>query len=353
MVSSYQRKCVWGLPLLVALVLGLALLSSSLGSYEAVRAPQVLHIIGHWLGLSHGSVNPDYELVVRELRLPRVALGILTGAALAMAGAVLQGLFRNPLADPALIGVSSGAAVGAVAMIVLGGAAVSLAPTGWAAFALPLAALAGGLLVTVIIYQLAKVEGRTHLTLMLLTGIALNALAGSVIGLMVYLATDEQLRKLIFWSLGSLSQATWPEIGVATLLALPGMLILPWLARPLNALLLGEAEAFHVGVPVQQVKRLLIFLSALTVGATVAVCGTIGFVGLMAPHLARLVFGPDHRVLLPASALIGAALLLAADVAARLAAAGADELPIGVVTALAGAPIFLALLMRARRSGGF
>jgi iron complex transport system permease protein len=131
------------------------------------------------------------------------------------------------------------------------------------------------------------------------------------------------------------------------------MLILPWLARPLNALLLGEAEAFHVGVPVQQVKRLLIFLSALTVGATVAVCGTIGFVGLMAPHLARLVFGPDHRVLLPASALIGAALLLAADVAARLAAAGADELPIGVVTALAGAPIFLALLMRARRSGGF
>jgi iron complex transport system permease protein len=318
-----------------SLVLALAFLSLSQGSYEAVRAPQVRAVFAHKLGLSQSAVDPIVENVVLTLRLPRVVLAILAGAALAMAGAALQGLFRNPLADPALVGVSSGAALGAVVVI------------------LPAAAMAGGVGVTFLIYHLAKVAGRTHLTLMLLTGLALNALAGAAIGLLVYVATNEQLRELMFWSLGSLSRAGWLQICAAAAFATPAMIALPWFARPLNALLLGEAEAFHLGVPVQRVKRWIIFLSAIMVGATVAVCGTIGFLGLVAPHLVRLMVGPDHRILLPASALMGAALLLAADLAARAYTVGYEELPIGVVTALAGAPIFLAMLLRARRCGEF
>ncbi|MGA2053524.1 MAG: iron ABC transporter permease [Opitutales bacterium] len=349
--ASYQKQRAWALPVLAALVLGLALASCSFGPYDAVRAPQVLRVFGHWLGF--GSVDPVQATVVLELRLPRVALGILAGAALGMAGAALQGLFRNALADPALIGVSSGGAVGAVAVIVLGGTALRSLSSVLGAFALPVAAMAGGVGVTFLVYHLAKVEGRTHLTLMLLTGIALNALAGAAIGVMVFVASDQQIRELTFWSLGSLTKAGWVQIGAAALFAVPAMVALPWLARPLNALLLGEAEAFHLGVPVQRVKKQLIFLSATMVGATVAVCGTIGFIGLVTPHLVRLALGPDHRVVLPASALLGAALLLAADIAARQLTGGFEELPIGVVTALAGAPVFLGLLLRARKKGEF
>jgi iron complex transport system permease protein len=282
-----------------------------------------------------------------------VALGLLAGAALGMAGAALQGLFRNPLADPALIGVSGGAALGAVLVFVLGGSALGGLNNLAGAFALPVAAMAGGGAVTFLVYHLAKVQGRTQVALMLLTGLALNALAGAAIGLLVYLATDEQLRAFMFWSLGSLNRAAWTQIGAAAAFIVPALLLLPRLARPLNALALGEAEAHHLGVPVQRLKRRLIFLTAMMVGASVAVGGTIGFVGLVAPHLARLALGPDHRLLLPASALVGAALLLVADIAARFGTAGFEELPIGVVTALAGAPVFLAMLLRARRKGEF
>ena len=317
MTAAYQKQRAWALPVLAAAVLGLALVSSAMGPVEEVRAPQVLAVLGHWVGL-HGAVDPAQAMVVEYLRLPRVALGILAGAALGMAGAALQ-------AWPEVVG----------------------------AMALPVAAMAGGVAVTFLVYQLAKVEGRTHLSLMLLTGIAVNALAGAAIGIMVYSASDQQVREWLFWSLGSLTRAGWPEIGAAAVFAVPAMVALPVLARPLNALLLGEAEAFHLGVPVQRVKRVLILLSAVMVGATVAVCGTIGFLGLVTPHLARLALGPDHRVLLPASGLLGAALLLSADIAARLPAGGIGELPIGVITALVGAPVFLVLLMRARKKGEF
>jgi iron complex transport system permease protein len=352
MTAVSQKQRVWALPVLAAAVLGLALVSSSMGPVTEVRAPQVLQVVGHWVGLS-GAPDPAQAMVVEYLRLPRVALAILAGAALGMAGAALQGLFRNPLADPALIGVSSGGAVGAVVVIVLGGTALRGLAGAVGAFALPVAAMAGGVVVTFLVYQLAKVEGRTHLSLMLLTGIAVNALAGAAIGMMVYVASDQQMREWLFWSLGSLTRAGWPQIGAAAVFAVPAMAALPALARPLNALLLGEAEAFHLGVPVQRVKRVLILLSAVMVGATVAVCGTIGFLGLVTPHLVRLALGPDHRVLLPASGLLGAALLLAADIAARLPAGGFEELPIGVITALVGAPVFLGLLLRARKKGEF
>ena len=353
-VDAFAKKRRWVLAGLAALAAALAFLSASYGTYTQVRAPEVLEVLAQKSGLLREDLNAaTTQEVVLDLRLPRVALAILSGAALGMAGAALQGLFRNPLADPALIGVSGGAALGAVLVIVLGGAALGLPENVPGAFVLPLAAMAGGVGVTFLVYHLAKVEGRAQVALMLLTGLALNALAGAAIGVLVYRATDEQLRAFIFWSLGSLSRAGWPQIGAAALFIVPSLALLPRLARPLNALALGEAEAHHLGVPVPRVKRELIFLSAMMVGAAVAVCGTIGFVGLVAPHLARLLFGPDHRLLLPASALLGAALLLGADVVARLGAAGFEELPIGVVTALAGAPVFLALLLRARRKGEF
>jgi len=354
-VDAFAKKRLGVLAALAALAVALAFCSASYGSYEKVRAPEVWQVLAHSVGLSHASVDPITEQVVLDLRLPRVVLGLLAGAALAMAGAALQGLFRNPLADPALIGVSSGAALGAVIVMVLGGAALGLTKNFFGAFALPVAAMAGGVAVTFLVYHLAKIAGRTQVALMLLTGLALNALAGAAIGLLVYRATDEQLRGFIFWSLGSLNHpgVGWPQIGAASVFIIPSLALLPTLARPLNAFALGEAEAHHLGVPVQQVKRRLIFLSAMMVGASVAVCGTIGFIGLVAPHLVRLRWGPDHRLLLPASALLGAALLLCADLAARFGAAGGEELPIGVVTALVGAPVFLALLGRARIKGEF
>lgn len=338
---------------LTGLVLVLALASAAYGPAENVRTAEVVQVLAYKIGLGQSAPEATIETIVLNVRLPHVALAILAGVALGLAGAALQGLFRNPLADPALIGVSGGAALGAVLVIVLGGTALRGMSGVLGAFALPVAAMAGGIVVTLLIYHLAKVEGRTHVALMLLTGLALNALVGAAIGLMLYLASDEELRQWIFWSLGSLGKAGWPQIGAATIFIIPSAMTLLFFARPLNALLLGEAEAQHLGVPVQQLKRVLIILSAIMVGAAVSVCGTIGFIGLVAPHLVRLIVGPDHRLLLPASALLGAALLLAADAMARLAPVGYGELPIGVITALVGAPVFLVLLARARHKGEF
>ncbi len=334
---------------LTLLVAALALGAASYGQYEKVRAPEVLQVLMHKIGLAHGEMEATTNQVVMHLRLPRVVLAILAGAALGLAGAALQGLFRNPLADPALIGVSGGAALGAVTVIVLGG--------GWlAGFAgaveLPVAAMGGGLIITFIIYRLAKVEGRTNVALMLLAGLALNALVGAAIGVLLAQASDSQLREWLYWSLGSLGRADWQQISVSAVFIALGAMVLLTQARPLNALSLGEAEAQHLGVPVQHLKRVLIAATSLLAGTAVSVCGTIGFIGLVAPHLVRLLWGPDHRLLLPASALLGAALLLAADMVAR-AAGGVEELPIGVVTALVGAPVFLALLLQARRKGAF
>jgi iron complex transport system permease protein len=228
---------------------------------------------------------------------------------------------------------------------VLGGT-LALPPLAQAA-ALPLAAFAGGLAATWLVYRLATRDGRTAVATLLLAGVALGAVAGAGTGLLLFLADDAQLRSVTFWSLGSLGGATWTALaGVAPLLLL-ALLVALALARPLNALLLGEAEAFHLGVRVERAKRMAVGVAALGVGAAVAVSGVIGFVGLVVPHLGRLALGPDHRRLLPASALLGAALLLLADLAARTVAAPA-ELPIGILTALVGAPFFLWLLLRER-----
>ncbi|WP_210496688.1 FecCD family ABC transporter permease [Microvirga antarctica] len=296
------------------------------------------------LGQSWNAPGGD-GLVVLQVRLPRVILGALVGAALAASGALMQGLFRNPLADPGLVGVSAGAALAAAATIMLGDNLLSSSTGALPFAALPVGAFLGGLLTTLGLYLVATRGGRTSVATMLLAGVAFGALAGAGMGLFAYLSNDRQLRDLSFWSLGSLSGATWTKAKTVAPLILPMLLATPFLARALNALALGEAEAFHLGIPVQRMKAAAIFLVAVAVGASVACAGIIGFVGIVVPHVLRLIAGPDHRLLLPASALLGATLLISADSIARVIVAPA-ELPIGILTAAIGAPFFLWLLLR-------
>ncbi|WP_054304221.1 iron ABC transporter permease [Gemmobacter sp. LW-1] len=289
------------------------------------------------------------QVILWDIRLPRLALGLMVGAALAVSGALMQGLFRNPLADPGIVGVGAGAGLGAVLAIVLGG----LLPAGVAAFVgahlVPLAAFLGGWVATLLLYRVATRGGRTSVATMLLAGIALGALAGALTGILVYLADDRQLRDLTFWGMGSLAGASWPRIGASLPLILPVLVLSPLLARGLNALALGEAQAAHMGIAVERVKCFAILGVAAAAGAAVAVAGGIGFVGIVVPHLLRLLGGPDHRHILPQAALLGGGLLVGADMIARSLVAPA-ELPIGIVTACLGAPVFLWILLR--RKGG-
>lgn len=325
-------------PWLLAGLFAASLLSVSIGAAGLGPLRLIAALQGEALTLAE-------SVVLYDIRLPRLAMGLLIGAALGLSGALLQGLFRNPLADPGIVGVGAGAGLGAVLAIVLSGllppAVLSLAGQ----HLVPLAAGLGGWLFTVILYKIASSGGRTQVATMLLAGIALGALAGAMTGVLVYLADDSQLRDLTFWSMGSLAGATWAKL-LAILPLIGAVLILaPRLGRGLNALALGEAQATHLGVEVQSLKRLTILATASATGAAVAVSGGIGFVGIVVPHLLRLANGPDHRRLLPQSALLGAMLLVLADLLSRQIVAPA-ELPIGIITALLGAPVFLWILLR-------
>jgi iron complex transport system permease protein len=283
--------------------------------------------------------------ILVDIRLPRIVLGILTGAGLAVAGVTLQGLFRNPLADPGLVGVSTGAATAAAAFIVLGWPLIEVLSAPLLRHALPVAAFAGGLGTTVLIYAIATREGRTDVATLLLAGVAINAMAAACIGLLIFISSENELRDLNFWMLGSLNGVTWGRLVVVGPLILVATITLTWFARHLNALLLGETEARHLGFDVERAKRWMITLVALTVGAIVALTGAIGFIGLIVPHLVRLMMGADHRTLYPLSALLGACLVLLADLFARTIVVPA-ELPIGIVTSFLGGPFFLWLLLR-------
>lgn len=295
-------------------------------------------------------LTPRDRVVLFDIRLPRLVLGMAVGAALAVSGVLLQGLFRNPLADPGIVGVSAGAGLGAVLAIVLGG----LLPAALAAHAgsalVPLAAGLGGWLTTLLLYRVATTGQRTDVAMMLLAGIALAALAGAATGVLVFLADDRQLRDLTFWGMGSLAGATWGKIAAALPLMALALAVALRLARGLNAMALGEAQAAHMGTDVQRLKRLTILSAAAGTGAAVAVSGGIGFIGIVVPHLLRQAQGPDHRQLIPNAALLGAALLVLADLVSRSIVAPA-ELPIGILTALIGAPIFLWMLLQGNLRG--
>lgn len=328
--------------LLLAFWLSLALGPVSLPLLDTLKAG--LRLLGMPLD---GAGLQQAELILGQIRLPRSLLGLAVGAVLALSGVAMQGLFRNPLADPGLVGVSSGAALGAALAIVAGSMWGGI-PEAFGPYLLSLCAFAGGLGVTALVYRLGRHDGQTSVATMLLAGVALTALAGAAIGLLTYLADDATLRTLTFWNMGSLNGASYTRLWPLLLVLVLVVCWLPRRAAALNALLLGESEARHLGFEVERLKRELVFCTALGVGAAVAAAGLIGFVGLVVPHLLRLLVGPDHRILLPASALAGASLLLLADLLARLLMAPA-ELPIGIVTALLGAPFFLYLLVRERR----
>lgn len=285
--------------------------------------------------------------ILFDIRLPRILLAIFVGAVLASTGAVMQGLFRNPLADPSLIGVSSGASVGASLMIVAAGGFIQ----GGALVGLSLVALGafiGGFAATLLVYRLATSGIGTSVTTMLLAGIAIGALAGALNSLLSYFSDNDMLRQISLWQMGNLSGASWLKVSIMGAVAILLMLLFPRDSKALNALLLGESEARHLGIDVQQVKRRLIVLTALGVGVSVALAGLVGFVGLIMPHIVRLAIGPDHRWLVPASALAGATLLVIADSLARIVVIPA-ELPTGILTALLGAPFFVALLLQQRK----
>jgi iron complex transport system permease protein len=256
---------------------------------------------------------------------------------------MMQGLFRNPLADPGIVGVTSGAALFAVAALALGGGMLAPLAAFFGSQFLPVMAFFGGLINTILLYVIATRNGMTSTTTLVLAGIAVGALSGALTGLMIFVADDRALRDITFWSLGSLGGATPAKVLATLPFILVVLVIIPFVAKGLDALILGDAAAFHMGVPVQRLKRLVILAVAAACGAAVAAAGSIGFVGIVVPHLLRLAIGPSHRFLLPASALGGGALLLLADSFARTVAAPA-ELPIGIVTALIGAPVFLFLL---------
>lgn len=327
----------------VALVLFVATAVVATGT-GAVHIPP-LRVLAILFGLDDPAITDAHRAVVLNVRAPRVLLALLAGAGLACAGVMVQALFRNPLADPALIGVSAGAALGAVATIVLGATLLHGFSKVLGVWTLPVAAFLGALATATLVFRLSSQDGQVDATTMLLCGIAVNALTGAGIGLLTYLATDEQLRNLTFWSLGSLGAASWSSLmGAAPAIVLM-VLVGPWLAQQLNALLLGESEALHLGVAVERLKRTVVALTAASAGAVVAVSGVIGFIGLVAPHMARMLVGPDHRYVLPLASLIGATLLTAGDLVARTAVRPA-ELPIGILTAFMGAPFFLWLLRR-------
>jgi len=339
-----RARAAWLFPALIVLLVGAALLNAGIGAVH-IAPGRVVAILLHHLGIDLGiPYTQQQDAVLWAIRLPRIALAALVGGALGIAGATLQGVFRNPLADPSIIGVSSGAAVGAVFVILIG-----ITPFGQ--LTLPMAAFIGGVVATAAVYGFARFEGRAEVVTLVLAGVAMNAIANALTGIMTFMASQSQLRSIVFWSLGSVGSATWTGVLSVLPFMIVGFLLLPRYGRTLNLLVLGESEARHLGIEPERARMILVALAALLTGASVAVAGVVGFVGLVVPHIIRLIAGPDHRTLLPASALAGAGLLLLADLCARTLAVP-REIPLGVVTSLVGGPFFLWLLHHTRRQHG-
>lgn len=298
-----------------------------------------------------GDADPVPQTIFSEIRAPRALLAATVGASLALAGASLQGALRNPLADPGLIGVSAGAAVGAVTIIVLGDVLFGDAagPTGaLRPFLLPIGAFIGGALVTAFVFLVAAGPNGVSTSTLILAGVAVNAIAGAFIGAMVYVSDDNQLRELTFWTMGSVGGARWVLVLPTLALAVPACALMFFRARALDLFQLGERAAFHSGLNVEREKLMIGLMTAMAVGAATAAAGPIGFIGLVAPHIARILIGPTHSFILPGAALVGATLTLAADLTVRSAAPPAEP-PIGLATALIGGPFFLWLVIRSRR----
>lgn len=337
------RRITWA-----ALILGL-IAAFFLGiGWGAVSIPpaQVAGILLHRMGIETNiEFTTQQNLVLWGIRLPRVLLGLLVGAALAVAGGVLQGIFRNPLAEPALLGITSGGVVGAGIAIMTGAAQLGV----WAT---PLAAFLGALLTTLGLHRFARLYGKTDATYLVLGGVALNLFLGAIISLLTFISRAPGMRDMSFWTLGGLGSTQWSHIYLAAPVILIAALLLWRLGAQLNLMLLGETEAQNLGVDTNALRNQAIILIALIVGTAVAFSGSIAFVGLVVPHALRLVFGPDYRILIPASVLAGATLLAVGDLLARTIVSPM-EVPIGILMTLVGGPLFFYLLHRTRKQGGW
>ncbi len=329
-----NRRTTGGLLFLVCLLVVSTLVSLGIGATEISFSRIVQTLL---------SLRPEGDesrmvdrIIMIDVRLPRVLLAVLVGAGVATSGAAIQGLFRNPLADPALIGVSGGAALFAVAWVVLG------LPSALEGVGMAGSAFVGGLLTTWLVLETGRRGGT--ISGMLLAGIAINAIALSGVGMLTYLSTDTELRSVAFWALGSLNGADWSSVAVAAAIPIVVMVFYRR-SEKLNAMTLGDREAGHLGIPVHRLRLEIVLLTALAVGISVALCGVIAFIGLVVPHLVRLALGPNHHIVIPGSALLGAVMLLLADTVSRTILSPA-ELPVGIVTALLGGPFFLYLIVR-------
>lgn len=324
-----------------------SLLSLALGAVQ-IPITEVIKLLLQKIGFSFTPIEPQFETILFVVRLPRVVMSLLIGAALGIAGASIQAIFRNPLAEPGLLGISAGASLMAVIIIVLQTTFFTALGNLFGYFLVSIGALTGALLTAFLIYKLANTNGKPQIATMLLIGIAINALCTALTGLITANAEETELRSITFWMLGSLSGATWQLIYAICPFIILALIYLPLQAKKLNAFVLGEAQAEQLGVKTLNVKRKVIFFSTIAVGASVAVSGIIGFVGLLIPHLVRLLVGVDNKYVVPMSAILGASVLCLSDLLSRLITAPIEQ-PIGVITALLGSPVFLYILLRDKK----
>ena len=339
--STVVARLTIGSSVLIALILATGLISLSLGPVE-IPVDRVTSIVLSFIGLDFVDFSRTEQLVVEQIRLPRILVGASVGMALGVAGAAMQGLFRNPMADPGIIGISAGAAVGAVVAIATGLAGLFF-------LALPSFAFMGAVAASFLVYGIAAVGGHFSIATLLLAGVAVNAFLGAVVSAIIILLPDnDALREILFWLAGGLDSRAWEHVWISTPLIFGGTAVILLMARDLNLLMLGDDEARSMGVRVGLSRVALITAAALATGAAVAVSGTIAFVGLVTPHVLRLLLGPDHRVLIPMSAAGGAVFVIVADTVARTVIQPA-EFRVGILTAFVGAPFFIFLLIRNKR----
>lgn len=331
----------------IILLIALAIGALFMGVYDFGGKSPLTVLIQVISGSSEVSLSEKY--VIWDVRFARIVMAILVGSILAVSGTTMQGMFKNPLATPDLIGITAGATLMAAITIVLGGYFRHLLPEFMQFSLLSIAAFIGALLTMILVYRMSTSQGKTNVIIMLLSGVAISALGFACTGFLIYLSKEEQLRDLTFWNLGSLGGATWTKNGILFVVMVVSYFMLINKGKALNAMMLGEKDAEHLGIPVEKIKKQIIVLTALMVGACVAFSGTIGFVGLIVPYILRLLFKSNYQIILPMSAVMGSILLLVADTFSRTIVAP-SEIPIGVLTAFMGAPVFIAILIRFKNS---
>lgn len=333
-------------PIILAALAGLVLVVVIL---ELTMGPVSLSLNDILLAIT-GEAPPAAQAIITQIRAPRVVTGLCVGVGLALAGSAMQGLLRNPLADPGLIGVTGGASLGAVTVIVLGEVLFSGVTNVFRPYLLPIAATIGAGLATAFVFAVARRGGQISVATLILAGVAINSIAGAAIGTLVYMSDDRQLRDLTFWTMGSLARSDWTVVAVTLGVTIVCSLAFLRLSRALDLFQLGERAAFHTGLDVERIKFRVGVLTAILVGTVTAAAGPIGFIGLMAPHMARMILGPGHKWMMPAAALIGTVLILTADLGVRMAVPPAEP-PIGIATSLIGGPFFLYLLLTQMKKG--